>query len=110
MALVCVNGCKECTGCMACQSLTLFEEAAIERIEDMNNARRKKLQKIHDLIEEIYAQIEDIMGEEEEARDNVPESLQGGDLYEAMEDAISNMEDALSSIEEASSSIEEACA
>lgn len=74
----------------------------------MNKARRKELDKIHSAILELYEALEDVMNEEEEARDNMPESLQDTDRYEAMEEAISNMEYAIDSLQEAMGYIESA--
>ena len=51
---------------------------------------------------------EDIMSEEEDYRDNMPENLQGSMKYDAAEEAIDNMQDAIDSLEEAIDSLNEA--
>ncbi len=58
----------------------------------MNKARRKAL-------EEIYNQLEILAGEEQEAFDNMPESLQGSERGQRMEEYIDNIETAKGEIE-----------
>lgn len=58
----------------------------------MNNDRRKRLQKIVDQLAELGEQIEDILADEQEAFDNMPESLQTSERGMAAEEAISNLE------------------
>ena len=73
----------------------------------MNAQRRKMLGKVSDLISEARTLLEDIRDEEQEAFDNMPESLQASERGEAMEDAISTMDDIISSLEDAESELEE---
>lgn len=73
----------------------------------MNKTRRKALGKIIDLISEARTLLEDIRDEEQEAFDNMPESLQASERGETMEDAISTMDDIISSLEDAESELEE---
>lgn len=65
----------------------------------MNKQRRKALEEIIGELENQKAAIEAILNEEQEAYDNIPESLQDTDranqMYEnidALEDAIANLE------------------
>lgn len=65
----------------------------------MNKQRRKALEGIINELENQKAAIEAILDEEQEAYDNIPESLQDTDranqMYEnidALEDAIANLE------------------
>lgn len=67
----------------------------------MNKQRRKELDKIQDTLLEVQTDLEAVKNEEEEAYDNLPESLQDSERGEVMQDAISILEDALNSIEEA---------
>ena len=76
----------------------------------MNNMRRKKLSAIAAKIEELKSDLDLIREEEEEARDNLPESMQETDRYYAMDEACDNLENAVDSLDEALSSIEEASA
>lgn len=66
----------------------------------MNAQRRKKIQKVLDLVTEARSLLEEALEEEQDAFDNMPESLQATDRGEAMEEYISTMEDAVSSLEE----------
>ncbi len=59
----------------------------------MNEARRKRLRAIHTALEEI-------LDEEQEAYDNMPESIQYTEQGEKMENYINAIEEAASNIEE----------
>lgn len=73
----------------------------------MNKARRTRLASIKDKIEELQELLQDIIDEEQEAMGNLPESLQGSEQYEAMEEAVSSMEEALENLGFAADNIEE---
>lgn len=66
----------------------------------MNNERREKLQKAMALVGDAKAIIEEVHEHEEEAFENLPESLQYSDRGEAMQEAINALDDAISSCEE----------
>lgn len=66
----------------------------------MNKVRRTRLASIKDKIEELQELLQDIIDEEQEAMDNMPESLQGSERYEAMEEALENLGFAADNIEE----------
>lgn len=51
----------------------------------MNNARRKKLQKIYDQLEELKEKLDFIIEDEQTALDNMPESMWETERYENME-------------------------
>lgn len=74
----------------------------------MNNIRRKQIAKVIDALEWIREDIDSIHAEEEEAFDNMPESLEGTDRYDAMADAVSNLEDAVDLVEELIEALENA--
>ena len=59
----------------------------------MNNARRKRICKIADALNELYE-------EEQEAFENIPESLQGTERYEIAENAVDMLESASSGLED----------
>ncbi len=74
----------------------------------MNAKRRKALQKVIEHINEAKDELVALKEEEEESRDNTPESLQGSERYEktayaceALEEAVGLIEDGVSVIEEA---------
>ena len=74
----------------------------------MNAARRKTLTAIEGQITALLERLGELMNEELEAFDNMPESLADGERGQAMEEAIQAMEEALSSLDEACSSIRDA--
>lgn len=74
----------------------------------MNKIRRKQLEEISSKLTEIMEELESIVGEEEEYRDNMPENLHGSERYEAADNACSEMQNALDQLEEALSSIDAA--
>lgn len=59
----------------------------------MNKARRKELEKALDLIERGKDMLEDIEAEEQEAFDNMPESLQESERGEHMQEIIDALEE-----------------
>jgi hypothetical protein len=74
----------------------------------MNKDRRKLIQQAWDKLAEVREEIEAIKNDEQDAYDNLPESLQQGERGEAMYDAIDYLESACESIEEATGCLEEA--
>jgi flagellar biosynthesis chaperone FliJ len=75
----------------------------------MNKDRRKALSQINVQLESIKDQLDGIKQEEQEAFDNLPESLQTGSNGSLMEAAINELDDAINTIEDAVSSINSAC-
>jgi ElaB/YqjD/DUF883 family membrane-anchored ribosome-binding protein len=78
----------------------------------MNNERRARLRKLCASIEELTGLIseasqeaEAIRDEEQEAFDNMPESLQQGDRGQASEAAISQLDDAVSDLDSMGESV-----
>lgn len=74
----------------------------------MNKQRRASIEKLREQLSGIQTDLDDLLEEERESFDNLPESLQESDRGQAMQAAIDSMESALSSIEEADGSLEEA--
>jgi len=72
----------------------------------MNKNRRKALAEINDRLGEILNDLEELLAEEEEVRDNIPENLQGSERYEKCENACYELDEAIASINEAMSSID----
>lgn len=60
----------------------------------MNNTRRKQIQLIINALQDNLNHLEDLKQEEEEAFDNLPESLQASERGEAMENTIGKLDDA----------------
>ena len=80
----------------------------------MNNQRRKSLRilfatlsNISTTLETIQCTLDDIHEEEDEAFNNIPESLEGSERYEDSQNALDCMETALEEVQNAIDSIEE---
>ena len=73
----------------------------------MNKTRRKALEKVQDKLLEAQADLQWIREEEEDAFDNLPESIQDSEKGESMQEAISTMEEIDSSIQDAIDSLSE---
>ncbi len=65
----------------------------------MNKARRKELASIVELIEEARERLKAVRDEEQEAFDNMPESLQESERGETMQEYIDTMEQALGDLD-----------
>lgn len=66
----------------------------------MNDTRRRQLKKAADLLEQAKAIIEQVMEEEQEAYDNMPEGLQNSERGETMEENIYDLENAESDFDD----------
>jgi len=66
----------------------------------MNKQRRMRLDEAHSKLLEAQEIIEEVMNEEQDAFDNLPESLQGSERGEQMEEYIGTMQDAYDGIDE----------
>ena len=73
----------------------------------MNKARRKAIEEIIDQMGTLKEQIESVCEEEQEAYDNLPESIQYSERGEAMSEAASDLEDAASSIDDVMSTLQD---
>ena len=82
----------------------------------MNKSRRKRIASVidtlenitgYDLIEPAKSEIEDILFEEEDAYDNMPENLQYSMRGEKSSDAIDSLQEAVDSLEEAIDTLNE---
>jgi len=74
----------------------------------MNKLRRKQIEDINDALAELVGQLETLRDEEQEAFDNMPESLQDSERGEKMSGAIDSMESAIGSIRDATECLIEA--
>lgn len=73
----------------------------------MNKIRRKEIEKVIGMISDARSLLEELMSEEEEYRDNMPENLQGSERYEKADEACYSMEEAIGNMEDIESSLEE---
>lgn len=67
----------------------------------MNKRRRAAIEDIRTRLEGLKEELEFLQEEEQEAFDNLPESLQGGERGQQMDDYISKLGDAASDMENA---------
>ena len=65
----------------------------------MNKARRKEIARAIELMEQAREILESVRDEEQEAFDNMPESLQGSERGEAMEEYIYTLEEAVENLD-----------
>lgn len=73
----------------------------------MNKQRRNEISKIVSELEILKSRLSDVLSEEQDAFDNMPENLQYSMRGEESQEAIDNIEEALSDIEEAISLLED---
>lgn len=74
----------------------------------MNKERRNRLQEVKESLDDVITQIEEIKDEEQEALDNMPESLQQTELGDKMQTAIDTMDEAISAIGDVQQTLDEA--
>ena len=74
----------------------------------MNNTRRKHLSDLQDKLRDIMSDLELLRDEEDEAYNNLPESIQLSEKGDSMAEAIDNMDEASSLIEDVISYIDDA--
>lgn len=60
----------------------------------MNKARRTILIKVCDSLMDLQEEVSAVRDEEEEAMENMPESLKGSERYEQMEEAVGVLDEA----------------
>ncbi len=60
----------------------------------MNKARRAILAKVCDSLADLQEEVSAVRNDEEEAMESMPESLQGSERYEQMEEAVGVLDDA----------------
>lgn len=73
----------------------------------MNKKRRSKLEMLYGQICDIVDRLRDILTEERDAFDNIPENLQDSELASSMDEAIDSIESACDSLNDALGSIRE---
>lgn len=74
----------------------------------MNNQKREKLKLARGFLSKASDIVSNVLDDEQDCLDNMPENLQYSDKYERMEAAISKLEDGLNNIEAAEECLEEA--
>lgn len=74
----------------------------------MNNQKREKLKLARSYLSKASDIILNVLDDEQDCLDNMPENLQYSDRYERMEAAVNKLEDGLNNIEAAEECLEEA--
>lgn len=74
----------------------------------MNKQRRKQIEGMIDKLDNIKEHISDILDDEQNAFDNMPESIQYGERGYIMQVAIDNLDDAIGNIVDAIDNLYEA--
>ena len=73
----------------------------------MNKQRRKQLEKAFDLVNQAQDILQDVKEEEEEALENLPDSIRNSDRGIEMEGFAEMLEDAFNALDDANSIIEQ---
>lgn len=73
----------------------------------MNKERREKIKQVIEKLNGCANELDDIKYDEDFARDNTPENLQGSEAYCTSEDCSDKIEDAISDVRQAASTLEE---
>ena len=74
----------------------------------MNKNRRKRIADLRARIDIIKNELEEVMEEEQDARDNLPNNLQDSEKAEKMDDTIGSIEYAIGNLEETIENLDEA--
>ena len=74
----------------------------------MNNDRRKRIEKAQKTLAELLTEIEELRDEEQEALENLPESLQETERGERMQTAADALDDAYTNLDSVNDSLTEA--
>lgn len=75
----------------------------------MNRERRKVIERLVARLADVEAEIEDVVAQEAEYLNNMPESFQDSQKGSDTEERISNLEQAQNSVPEVINYLEEAC-
>ena len=73
----------------------------------MNKQRRKEISVVITKLENIKEELENILGDEQDYYDNIPENLQMSERADQSSEAIDIMEDVVSSIDDITNQLEE---
>lgn len=72
----------------------------------MNQSRRNQLRDIQQQLQDIYERLDILCNEEQEAYDNMPESIQDSARGDAVQSAIDTLESVRDQVQEASDGID----
>ena len=74
----------------------------------MNNPRRKKISKLIEQLDALKSELEEILSEEQESFDNIPEAFQETDRYAEAEEKLDYLDSAFGGLEEVIDNLTEA--
>jgi len=74
----------------------------------MNAKRRREIKKIKEQLSDLALKLEELKDQEQEAYDNLPESLQQGERGEKMESAINELDEVINDLQYADDKLETA--
>lgn len=72
----------------------------------MNNNRRKQITALSEQLSTIKDELENLMSEEQDYYDNMPEGIQAGEKGDKSEEALGEMQSAIDGIDDVISSLE----
>lgn len=90
------------------EDMSIVEEEKNEEVERMNKLRRKQIADIVSKLTSLSESISELMEEEEDCMDNLPDNMQGSSLTDRYEEAIDSMDGAIDSISNAIDYLNEA--
>ena len=73
----------------------------------MNKTRRKRLEKVLNALQDAMSELEYIKDEEQEAYDNLPESLQESEKGETMQEYVDDIDSVISDLDSVISDLED---
>ena len=74
----------------------------------MNNLRRKAIREIIAVLYDVQEKVEELLDEETDYKENIPENLQSSDRYYRAEECVDNLQTAYDSLDEVFSCLESA--
>jgi|TARA_R110002020_G_scaffold374935_2_gene586204 hypothetical protein len=77
------------------------------RSQIMNKDRRKALYDIYERLDHVLSELRDVVSDEQDAFDNMPESLQGSEKGEAIEENVQDLESAVDDVDSVISVVSE---
>ena len=73
----------------------------------MNDQRRKDIAAIVQILDSAKDELQNVLDEETEARDSIPENLQTSERYYVAEEAVTALEEAVDNIEDITGNLKE---
>lgn len=106
MAFACVNGGRECDGCMACQSLPAHVEIALGCATKFLDYQGSKLKAIKIKLEDIVSRLEEMRVDTQDTMDGIPEGYEDSSEYSSLEHNLDAIDSALDYLTDVQDSVE----